>query len=118
MTGDSPPRSGMFWCPACIQVYQLHWRDPEEGRWCRTCAAERRGDCQFADHPGHRDRHPCSYGTEEPGTPCRYCATPVPMDGTPCPRCWQSFGGMTTAEIKAVFAADGTFNVNPEVNPT
>ncbi|MCX5522627.1 hypothetical protein OG342_07080 [Streptomyces bobili] len=33
-----------------------------------------------------------------------------------CP-CWISLDGMTTADIKAIFAGDGTFNVNPVSNP-
>lgn len=104
-----------FLCPACSETYQPHWCDPNGTNLCRTCAAARRGDCTFEDHPAHLGTHPCSYGTEEPGTPCRYCATPVPADGTPCPACWTTFDGMTTADIKAVFAADGTFNVSPVI---
>lgn len=34
-----------------------------------------------------------------------------------CP-CWTSFDGMTLADIKAVFAADGMFTVRPVIDPT
>lgn len=108
------PATLPFRCPACTETYQPDWRDPDSDL-CRTCAAAQRGDCQFDTHPNHPE-HPCSYGTEQPGDPCRYCTTPVPVTG-PCTDCWRTFDGMTIADIKAVFAADGTFNVTPQINP-
>lgn len=95
-----------FRCPACTETYQPHWRAADCSGLCRTCAAERDDRCEFADHPQHLDQHPCSYGTEQPGDPCRYCAAPVPTPG-PCPTCWLTFEGMAHADIKALLAADG-----------
>lgn len=105
-----------FRCPECNEVYQAHWMGPVVGV-CRTCTAQIRGQCEYEDHPAHLSRHPCGYGTEEPGDPCRYCGRPVPPNGNPCPHCWLLFKDLPLADIKAVFAADGTFNVSPEVAP-
>ena len=33
-----------------------------------------------------------------------------------CP-CWVSLDGMTIADIKAIFAADGMFNIRPVLDP-
>lgn len=109
--------SSAFACPSCTETYQPHWRAPDGSGLCRTCANERDGHCEFDNHPEHLTDHPCSYGTEQAGEPCRYCGNPVSTPG-PCPTCWLSFKGMTTADIKAVFAADGTFNVRPVLDPT
>ena len=98
-----------FRCPNCTETYQPHWRDRDGSPLCRNCGALRRGECQFDTHPDHPE-HPCSYGAEKPGEPCRYCAAPVPPDGSPCPACWLTFDGMPLADIKAVLAADGTFS--------
>lgn len=103
-----------FLCPGCKETYQPHWL--AQGGLCRTCVEIRDGFCKWAnEHPEHLSRHPCSTSTEEPGGPCRYCGEPVPVDGNPCRNCWQTFHDLTMADIKAVFAADGTFNVTPEV---
>lgn len=107
-----------FLCPGCNETYQPHWLARDGSGLCRTCAEIRDGYCKWADeHPEHLTRHPCSTSTEEPGEPCRYCGEPVPAleDGGPCPSCWQVFHDMTMADIKAVFAADGTFDVTPEI---
>ncbi|KIF66264.1 hypothetical protein HY68_36775 [Streptomyces sp. AcH 505] len=104
-----------FHCLRCDETYQQHWRDPDSDL-CRACAAQARDACVFNTHP-HHPEHPCSYGTEQPGEPCRYCGEPVPLDGKPCTACWLTFEGMALADIKAVFAGDGTFNVTPEVRP-
>ena len=104
-----------FRCPKCGETYALHWHADDGSEICRNCANQRDGLCQFADHPDHGN--PCSYGTEAPGTPCRYCAAPVPLDGSPCPECWLSFEGMAFADIRAVFAGDGTFDTTPTENP-
>jgi hypothetical protein len=115
-----------FQCPTCTETYQPHWRDKADPKLCRTCGERRDGFCKWADeHPQHLDQHPCSTSEEEPGSPCRYCATPVPANGDPCPKCWLSFDGMNIADIKAVFAADAeaapegeaVFEVRPAVNP-
>ncbi len=105
-----------FQCPECSDIYREHWL-ASDGLLCRTCSAALRGACQFEDHPAHEARHPCSYRTERPGDPCRYCARPVPADGTPCPACWLSLENLALADIKAVFAGDGTFDIRPEVAP-
>lgn len=96
-----------FQCPTCTETYQPHWRASDGSGLCRTCAEHRDGFCKWADeHPQHLDVHPCSTSQEEPGSPCRHCAAPVPLNGDPCPNCWLSFDGMSTADVKAVFAAD------------
>ncbi|MEU0354920.1 hypothetical protein [Streptomyces cyaneofuscatus] len=59
--------------------------------------------CDF-DHP--HPEHPCAKKPEQPGEPCRFCQEPIPPTGGPCPHCWTSLDGMTTADIKALFAAD------------
>lgn len=110
MTAAVP--AGTFLCPDCTEVYQEHWRDPRGTNLCGPCASRRAGVCDAADqHPGHLSEHPCSYGTEAPGSPCRYCDDLIPADGTPCPRCWISFEGAALADIKAVLSEDGTFSV-------
>lgn len=50
---------------------------------------------------GHDDRVPA---TEQPPVASR-------CTGLSCP-CWLSFEGMALADIKAVFAADGTFSID------
>jgi hypothetical protein len=95
-----------FVCPECTETYQPHWRDPNGTNLCRGCAERQAGYCKFDDHPQHLDQHPCSTSSEEAGSPCRYCAAPVPLNGDPCPNCWQTFEGMSTADVKALFAAD------------
>jgi hypothetical protein len=96
-----------FLCPDCGETYRDHWRDRTDQAVCRTCGERRDGFCKWADdHPGHFTQHPCSTSTEDPGSPCRYCATPVPVNGDPCPDCWKSLTGMNLADVKAVFAAD------------
>lgn len=102
---QQPEPTPTFNCLRCGETYQPHWRDPDDSGLCRTCAAERDGRCEFDTHPNHPE-HPCSYGTEQPGDPCRYCAAPVPTPG-PCPTCWLIFEGMAHADIKALLAADG-----------
>lgn len=69
---------------------------------------------------GHDDRVPA---TEQPpvASRCRNCGD-WPCEtcgginnlatGLSCP-CWLSFEGMALADIKAVFAADGTFSIDP-----
>lgn len=112
-------RTNHFTCPGCAEIYRLHWLAGDGSGLCSSCAGRRDGSCKWADeHPQHLDQHPCSTASEEPGTPCRYCAEAVPLDGTPCPNCWHSLDGMTTADIKAAFAADGTFSIDPEVKPS
>jgi hypothetical protein len=115
-----------FTCPTCTETYQPHWRASDGSGLCRTCAERRDGFCKWADeHPQHLAVHPCSTSEEEPGSPCRYCAAPVPLNGDPCPNCWQTFDGMTIADIKAVFAADAenapegapVFDVKPVIEP-
>jgi hypothetical protein len=115
-----------FICPTCTETYQPHWRASDGSGLCRSCAERQDGFCRWADeHPQHLDIHPCSTSTEDPGSPCRYCAAPVPLNGDPCPNCWQTFDGMTTADIKAVFAADAeaapegvpVFDVRPVIEP-
>jgi hypothetical protein len=103
--------AGTFTCPDCTDTYQPHWRDPNGTNLCRSCADYRAGRCAADNHPQHLDEHPCTQAREEPGTPCRWCGAPVPMDGKPCPQCTISFEGMSLADIKAVFAADGTFSL-------
>lgn len=49
-----------------------------------------------------------------PGSPCDYCGDPTPMTGDPCPKCWISLQGMALADMKALFAADGTFSIDPQ----
>lgn len=93
-----------FTCPNCQEVYASHWRADDGTDLCRTCANERDGRCQFEDHPVHGT--PCSYGTEKPGDPCRYCAEPTP-DGGPCRACWQCLDELRLADVRALFAADG-----------
>jgi hypothetical protein len=100
-----PPLEESFRCSRCGETYAAHWSAGDGSGLCRTCAAERDGRCQFADHPDHG--HPCSYGgTEQPGEPCRYCAAPVPDDG-PCRTCWQRLDELPLADIRALFATDG-----------
>lgn len=42
--------------------------------------------CEFED--GHDS--PCpSIRPEAPGSPCRQCRQRVPLDGSPCPTCWE-----------------------------
>ncbi|MFJ6215067.1 hypothetical protein ACIQGZ_17285 [Streptomyces sp. NPDC092296] len=110
MTTTAPEPA--FTCPACSETYQPLWRDPGGTKLCRACAAGRAGRCQYDDHPGHLSDHPCSYGTESPGGPCRYCGDPVPADG-PCARCWQPMSDLSTAGMRALFAADGMFTLGP-----
>ncbi|NED75337.1 hypothetical protein G3I51_24040 [Streptomyces sp. SID9944] len=43
---------------------------------------------------------------------CEDCGQTCSMQ-EPC-QCWIVLDGMSLADIKAVFAADGTFNINPE----
>jgi len=115
-----PRQPASFTCPTCTETYQPHWRDPGSDL-CRSCGQSRDGFCKWADeHPQHLDQHPCSGSSEEPGSPCRYCAAPVPLNGDPCPHCWQTFDGMSIADVKAVFAADAeamegepVFNITP-----
>lgn len=100
-----------FHCPSCDDTYQLHWRDPNGTNVCRTCAARNAGACIWADqHPQHLSEHPCSYGSEAPGDPCRWCAGPVPDDGM-CRACLIVFADLPFADVKALFAADGTFSL-------
>lgn len=113
MTTDQP-RDEPFRCPRCTESFAPHWRAGDGSALCRTCANERDGRCQFDTHPNHPE-HPCSFGQEKPGELCRYCATPFPADGTPCAACWLSFDGMALADVRAVFAADGTFNTKPNL---
>lgn len=108
-----------FRCAKCHQDYAAHWRAGDGTSLCRGCAAERDGRCVFDTHPNHPE-HPCSYGQEQPGEPCRYCGVPVPADGTPCPACWLTLESLPLADIKAIFAADGTFSIGglrPELDP-
>jgi hypothetical protein len=100
----APAPEGPFRCPRCGETYAPHWHARDGSGLCRTCAAERDGRCQFANHPDHDSS--CSYSTERPGEPCRYCAAPVPDDG-PCRNCWQSFDELPLADIRAIFAVDG-----------
>jgi len=93
-----------FACDGCSETYQGHWRSPDDPGRCRTCAAKAVGACVWPDHPDHLAEHPCSYGTEKPGDPCRYCGDPVPPDGSACRRCWQP---MTVPMFKALMAAEG-----------
>lgn len=93
-----------FTCPKCGETYAPHWHASDGSALCRTCAAKRDGRCRFLDHPDHDS--PCSYGTEQPGDPCRYCAGPTPDDG-PCRACWQRLDELPLADIRALFAADG-----------
>jgi hypothetical protein len=104
-----------FTCPECGVTYALHWWATDGSLLCRTCADTRAGRCRWPGHPDHDN--PCAYAQEEPGGPCRYCARPVPADGTPCPVCWVSLEGMALADTKALFAADGTFDIAPRVRP-
>lgn len=94
-----------FTCPACTDTYQLHWRDPNSLiGWCKGC-----GPCKFPVHP--HDAYPCSGPLEQPGEPCRWCGKLLPAEAEWCPDCAIPFEGMSLADIKAVFAADGTFSV-------
>lgn len=95
-----------FTCLGCRSTYQPHWRGPSGGDLCRTCEAQRDGRCIWPDHPAHLDLHPCSYGSEQPGEPCRYCGGPVPGD-EPCRQCWQRLDEMPHADIRAAFAEMG-----------
>jgi hypothetical protein len=95
----------VFHCPGCRETYRPHWRAEDGTGTCRTCAAQRDGRCQFPDHPHHG--HPCSWGSEAPGEPCRYCAAPVPADGSPCPVCWVNVSAIAHADLKAMLAAVG-----------
>lgn len=112
-TGPDGEQTSWFCCPNCIEIYKPHWRDPQGANLCRVCARMRRGECQFTDHPGHLSLHPCAYGTEAPGEPCRYCARPVPADDSGCPFCWTQVEGLSMADLKALFAADETFSLDP-----
>lgn len=101
-----------FWCPVCRDTYQAFWREPGDEDICRSCAAEAAGQCPY-EHP-HPD-HPCGGPHEGPGDPCRYCGLPVPTDGSPCPLCWTDLRSMPLADVRALFAQDGTFNTDPEI---
>lgn len=104
-----------FTCPTCTEMYQPHWRASDESGLCRKCADRRDGFCKWADqHPQHLDQYPCSGSSEEPGGPCRYCAEPVPLNDAPCPNCWQTFDGMSIADVKALFAADADITPDGE----
>jgi len=59
-------------------------------------------DCELGPHAP--DAHPCGQRKEEPGTPCRYCGDPTPLDGSDCPKCWQP---MTIPMFKAWAASHG-----------
>jgi hypothetical protein len=95
--------SDTFHCLACAQTYRPHWRQPGTDR-CLSC-----GPCVAPVHP--HDEHPCHGPSEQPGQACRYCGDPTPTDGTSCPRCWTSLDKMPLADIKALFAGDGTFSL-------
>lgn len=75
--------------------------------------------CQITEHPdtphdGLRNcvlvanhEQPCRGGLERPGSPCHFCGNPTVLNtnGPGCPTCWTDLTGMTTADIKALFAA-------------
>lgn len=114
-----------FTCPTCTETYQPHWKARDGSDLCWSCEQRRDGYCKWADeHPQHLDAHPCSVRSEEPGDPCRYCAAPVPLNGDPCPNCWQTFDVMNIADVKAVFAADSegrgedqtVFDIKPAID--
>ncbi|MEC3995049.1 hypothetical protein VSR01_16510 [Actinacidiphila sp. DG2A-62] len=102
-----------FRCPRCTDTYQPHWAAPDASGLCHPCANFRDGRCALPGHPDHDS--PCTYGTEAPGDPCRYCAAPVPDDG-PCLTCWLRFASLPMADVRAVFAADG-FDTVPRPGP-
>lgn len=66
-------------------------------------------NCTFT----HPHDHPCGQPVEMPGTPCHYCQKPVPLDGSPCPSCWRRLDDLPLADVRAIFATDGTFNATP-----
>jgi hypothetical protein len=109
-TGHGVP----FSCSFCGEVFHPAWLDRITPGVCRSCASGGREECRFPDHPDHAS--PCGRPVEEPGTPCRYCGKPVPEDGTPCRDCWLSLTDVPLADIKAVFAADGSFHALPKVD--
>jgi hypothetical protein len=69
-------------------------------------------DCEF-DHP--HPGQPCALRNEEPGTPCRFCGDPVPMDGSSCPKCWQP---ITTEMFRSWAASNGWDTVVQTEPPT
>lgn len=93
-------------CPKCTETYMQHWRDERDPAYCKSCADAIRGDCRAPDHDNPVDLpHLCYYREEETGGPCRYCGLPIDGQG-PCSDCTETFEGMSTADIKALFAAD------------
>lgn len=97
----------------------LDWNDrhqhlPEaERRNAYQAVVERRILDRLRCEYGHPHDHPCGKKPEAPGTPCRFCQQPVPLDGSPCPNCWTRLDTMPLADIRALFAADGTLTTNP-----
>jgi hypothetical protein len=101
--------SDTFTCPRCTDTYQAHWHDPDGTKLCRWCADTQAGRCDIPGHPDHDS--PCGHAPQKPGDPCCYCGKPLPAEAHCCPDCVLPFEGMTLADIKAVFAADGMFSV-------
>jgi hypothetical protein len=61
------------------------------------------------------DLFPSAHCGQCPPWTCQTCGEKCSAAAL-CP-CWTSLDGMTTADIKAVFAADGTFNMKPVIEP-
>ena len=61
------------------------------------------------------DVFPSEHCGDCPPWTCDGCGKTCSM-ASPC-SCWISLNGMATADIRALFAADGTFNVNPVIEP-
>jgi hypothetical protein len=73
---------------------------------------ERSPDCEF--EPGHIS--PCGKPVR-PGDPCEFCGDPQEViDGQvqSCPKCWVRIEDMAPADIRALFAEDGTFSVGTD----
>lgn len=71
---------------------------------CKGCGATKAGPTGDPT-----DIYPSEHCGECPPRQCEDCGQ-MSSAASLC-SCWLSFDGMTLADIKAVFAADGTFNI-------
>lgn len=58
----------------------------------------------------------CAGRMEPFGGPCHFCGRTY--DGEMCQSCWTSLEGMALADIKALFALDGTFDIGGLSRPS
>lgn len=77
---------------------------------CTNCGASKPGPTGDPT-----DLFPSAHCGQCPPWACEDCGQACSATAL-CP-CWTSLDTMTTADIKAIFAGDGTFNVNPVINP-